>query len=57
MLFVKTKDNGENDLHTFCEREGIPHVLFNHFSKVAPVLESVVKGERTKDQVLALGTL
>ena len=57
ILFVKTKDNGENDLATYCTREGIPHVLFQSFNNVLPVVQSLVKGEKTKEEVLAMGAV
>ncbi|KAF8878470.1 HAD-like domain-containing protein [Gymnopilus junonius] len=52
LLFVKTKDNGENDLATYCQREGIKHALFNHFSNALPAFESVVDGKKTIDEVV-----
>jgi 2-hydroxy-3-keto-5-methylthiopentenyl-1-phosphate phosphatase len=54
-LFVKVKDNGENDLVTYCTREGIKHITFNDFSQALKVVESVVKGEKSVDEVLAVG--
>jgi predicted ATPase len=53
--FVKTKDNGENDLSVYCQREGIKHILINDFSEAIPVLEAVVSGRRSVDEVLAKG--
>ena len=57
ILFVKTKDNGENDLATYCTREGIPHVLFQSFEKVLPAFQALVKGEKSKEDILAMGTV
>ncbi|KAF8655363.1 hypothetical protein AX16_003098 [Volvariella volvacea WC 439] len=53
VLFVKTKEDGENDLAAYCVREGIKHVLFKDFSQALPVVKSVVDGEKTIDQVVA----
>ena len=55
VLFVKVKDNGENDLHSYCTREGIPHALFTNFSDALKEVQAVVAGEKTKDEVLASG--
>ena len=52
VLFVKTKDNGENDLATYCRREGIKHALFSDFFKVLPIVESIVDGRKTIDEVV-----
>ncbi|PPQ75044.1 hypothetical protein CVT26_012068 [Gymnopilus dilepis] len=52
VLFVKTKDNGENDLATYCRREGIKHALFSNFFKVLPIVESIVDGRKTIDEVV-----
>jgi len=43
---------GKNDLAVYCQREGIKHVLFDNFSKVLPVMDSIVKGSRTIHQVI-----
>ncbi|KAF8958164.1 HAD-like domain-containing protein [Flammula alnicola] len=52
VLFVKTKADGENDLAVYCQREGIKHTLFSDFVKVLPVVESIVKGEKSIDDVV-----
>ena len=52
LLFVKTELNGENDLAVYCQREGIKHVVFDKFSKVLPVVESIVKGTKTIQEVV-----
>lgn len=52
LLFVKTEVDGENDLAVYCQREGIKHVEFDNFSKVLPVVESIVKGSRTIEEVI-----
>ena len=56
ILLVKIKDNGENDLHTFCNREGIKHVVFKDFSEALPIVEAVVTGKKTTEEVLEKGT-
>jgi 2,3-diketo-5-methylthio-1-phosphopentane phosphatase len=55
VLFVKEKDSGENDLAAYCSREGIRHILFEDFSKALPVVQSVVDGTATVNQVLQAG--
>ncbi|TFY74016.1 hypothetical protein EWM64_g9996 [Hericium alpestre] len=55
VLFVKTKDGPDNDLHKYCQREGIPHILFRDFSQAVPVVQDVVEGRKTKEEVLAAG--
>ena len=55
VLFVKTKDGGENDLARFCNREGIKHLLFTDFSQVTPLVEDIVTGKKTTQEVLSLG--
>lgn len=55
VLFVKEKDDGENDLAAYCNREGIKHIIFHDFSKALPVVQSVVKGDKTVEEVLAVG--
>ena len=55
VLFVKQKDDGENDLATYCTRLGIRHLLFTDFSKALPIVQSVVKGEKSVDEVLSIG--
>ena len=56
VLFVKNdKPEGENDLEEYCKKEGIRHILFDDFSHALPVVQSVVKGQKTVDQVLSEG--
>lgn len=55
ILFVKQKDDGENDLATYCTRLGIRHILFTDFSKALPVVRSVVEGERSVEEALTIG--
>ncbi|RDB27056.1 Pdp3-interacting factor 1 [Hypsizygus marmoreus] len=52
VLFVKTKDDGENDLAAYCTREGIRHVLFDDFAKALPVVQAVVRGEKSVEDVV-----
>jgi 2-hydroxy-3-keto-5-methylthiopentenyl-1-phosphate phosphatase len=56
ILFVKQKGDGENDLATHCTNLGIRHILFTDFSKALPVVQSVVKGEKSAEEVLNIGT-
>ena len=53
VLFVKNdKPAGENDLAEYAKRQGIRHVLFKTFTEALPVVQSVVKGEKSVDDVL-----
>lgn len=55
VLFVKQKEDGENDLHTYCDRQGIKHILFSDFGKALPIVQSVVDGSKTVSEVLSDG--
>ncbi|KAF7289848.1 hypothetical protein MIND_01359200 [Mycena indigotica] len=55
VLFVKQKEDGENDLAVYCTREGIPHILFDDFRDALVVVQSVVSGERSPKEVLEKG--
>ncbi|KAK7038398.1 HAD-like domain-containing protein [Favolaschia claudopus] len=55
ILFVKQKDDGENDLAAYCTREGIKHIIFRDFAQALEVVQAVVSGEKTKEEVLAAG--
>ncbi|KAJ6579381.1 HAD-like domain-containing protein [Mycena sp. CBHHK59/15] len=55
VLFVKQKDDGENDLAAYCRREGIKHILFRDFAQALKVVQAVVRGEKTPEEVLAIG--
>lgn len=57
VLFVKQKGYGENDLAAYCNKEGIRHVLFPDFSHALPIVQAIVKGETTKEEVLQKGGL
>jgi len=52
ILFAKKPPGEESNLAAYCEREGIPHILFENFSQVLPLVESIVKGEITKEEAL-----
>ncbi|TDL25297.1 hypothetical protein BD410DRAFT_785208 [Rickenella mellea] len=54
VLFVKDKEDGENDLAAYCVREGIPHIMFKSFSNALSVVQSIVRGEKTKEEAFAL---
>ena len=56
VLFVKLKADNENDLHEYCKRENIPHVLFSDFSHALGAVKSIVSGEKTKEEVLEKGS-
>ena len=57
VLFVKNdKPKGENDLAAYAKKEGIKHILFKEFSDALPIVQSVVKGVVTVDQVLEEGS-
>ena len=52
---MKQKDNGEDYLATYCTRLGIRHILFTDFSKALPIVQSVVKGGKSVEEVLSIG--
>jgi 2-hydroxy-3-keto-5-methylthiopentenyl-1-phosphate phosphatase len=54
-LFVKQKEDGENDLHVYCDRQGIKHILFKTFADALPVVQSVVEGKKSVQEVLEKG--
>lgn len=56
VLFAKNdKPEGENDLTNYARREGIRHLLFKDFSEALPIVQSVVLGRKTVDDVLTEG--
>lgn len=55
VLFVKKPPGKESDLATYCADEGIPHILFEHFSQALTVMKSIVNGETTKEEALQKG--
>ncbi|KII87938.1 hypothetical protein PLICRDRAFT_42478 [Plicaturopsis crispa FD-325 SS-3] len=52
VLFVKEKPYGENDLAAYCTKEGIKHILFKDFGEALPIVQSIVKGEKTVKEVM-----
>ncbi|KAF9059908.1 hypothetical protein BDP27DRAFT_1237774, partial [Rhodocollybia butyracea] len=50
-LFVKEKDYRENDLAAYCTKLGIKHILLSNFSKALPVVQDVVRGEKSVNEV------
>ncbi|KIY53260.1 hypothetical protein FISHEDRAFT_33720 [Fistulina hepatica ATCC 64428] len=52
VLFVKTKEGGDNDLHAYCVKEKIPHVVFTNFAEALPIVQSIVRGEKTVKDVI-----
>ena len=52
VLFAKQKPNGENDLATYCTREGIKHLEISEFSQAIPILSSIVNGEKSVREVM-----
>ena len=55
VLFVRQKQDGENDLASYCTRLGIRHILFTDFANALPIVESIVKGEKSVDEALSTG--
>ncbi|KAI6028220.1 HAD-like domain-containing protein [Pisolithus marmoratus] len=55
VLFVKQKNDGENDLAAYCRREGIPHILFPDFGAALNTVKAIVEGSKTADMALAEG--
>ncbi|KAF8586623.1 hypothetical protein K439DRAFT_1408551 [Ramaria rubella] len=55
ILFAKKPPGKESDLATYCAKEGIPHILFEDFVQALRVVQSVVSGEKTKEEVLGEG--
>lgn len=54
LLFVKRVPGCDNDLAAFCDREGIPHLLFEDFSGALKVVSQVVEGKLTIHDALKL---
>ncbi|KAJ3544665.1 hypothetical protein NMY22_g2699 [Coprinellus aureogranulatus] len=52
VLFAKEKPNGENDLSVYCTRHNIKHLLFRDFADAIPIVSSIVKGEKTVQEVV-----
>jgi len=47
ILFTKVKSDSDNDLHSYCEREGIKHVCFQNFSDALTLVQDVVEGRKS----------
>ena len=56
VLFVKVKPGADNDLHAFCVNEGIPHITFENFHEVLPIVQKVIRGEMSVRQAQELGS-
>jgi 2-hydroxy-3-keto-5-methylthiopentenyl-1-phosphate phosphatase len=53
VLFVKNdKPEGFNDLAAYVKKEGIKHILIKSFADARPIVEDIVTGEKTVEQVL-----
>ena len=52
---MKTKPGADNDLHAFCTREGIPHIIFENFHEVMPIVRKITSGEVTPAEAMAVG--
>ncbi|KAF8525178.1 HAD-like domain-containing protein [Hysterangium stoloniferum] len=55
LLFAKKLPDKESDLATYCEKEGLPHITFQNFSEALPVVQSLVLGKATKEDILRNG--
>ncbi|EJU02333.1 hypothetical protein DACRYDRAFT_22010 [Dacryopinax primogenitus] len=55
LLFVKIKDNGENDLASYCRTHDIPHIEFKSFHDAQAIVADVVEHRRTVQEVLQEG--
>ncbi|KXN84910.1 Pdp3-interacting factor 1 [Leucoagaricus sp. SymC.cos] len=53
LLFVKSKPGGDNDLASYCKREGIKHVLFEDFKEALGVVKDVVDGKQTISDIVS----
>lgn len=55
VLFVKKPPGKESDLATYCDKEKIPHILFENFSQALPVVRAIVNGKMTVQEALKIG--
>lgn len=55
ILFAKKEPGMDSDLATYCKREGIPHILFENFSQVLPLVQAIVEGKISKEEALRKG--
>ena len=46
-----------DDLATYCTNEGIRHILFSDFSNALPIVEAIVNGKHTVEEVFTAGGL
>ncbi|KAF5356795.1 hypothetical protein D9756_006765 [Leucocoprinus leucothites] len=53
LLFVKSKPGGDNDLASYCKREGIKHVLFEDFKDALVIVRDIVDGKKTIAEVIS----
>ncbi|TBU27991.1 HAD-like domain-containing protein [Dichomitus squalens] len=55
VLFVKEKPGGDNDLAAYCNRENIPHIIFEDFSHALKTVSAIVEGKTSPKDALAVG--
>ncbi|KAI0823489.1 HAD-like domain-containing protein [Trametes gibbosa] len=55
VLYVKTKEGGDNDLAAYCQRERIPHILFEDFGHALRSVCAIVEGKTSVKDALAAG--
>ncbi|KAH9848787.1 HAD-like domain-containing protein [Lenzites betulinus] len=55
VLYVKTKEGGDNDLAAYCRRESIPHILFEDFGHALRSVSAIVEGKTSVQDALAAG--
>lgn len=56
VLFIRLKENGESDLATYCDQQGIKHIKFEDFSQALPIVKAVVSGVITVTEALEVGS-
>jgi 2-hydroxy-3-keto-5-methylthiopentenyl-1-phosphate phosphatase len=57
LLFVKLKDDGENDLAAFCQREGINNVKFRSFHNALDLVKRIVCGEKNIQDAIQIAEI
>jgi 2-hydroxy-3-keto-5-methylthiopentenyl-1-phosphate phosphatase len=55
LLFVRLKENGESDLATYCDQQGIKNIKFEEFSQTMGLVKAVVGGAMTVTEALEVG--
>jgi len=55
VLFVKLNENGESDLATYCDQQGIKNIKFKDFSQALPIVNAIVSGAITVMEALEVG--